>query len=374
MKAFAKRLLAGYLCLCAWPVLRLRRPRIVGVTGSVGKTTAKELIAAVLGCEAARPAVGPVWKTSANMNDLVGLPLSVLGYDEWVSPSPAGLRILLTAPFRALALATVREYPRVLVLEYGAGPGSDLARQARLAPPVVAVVTAVGPAHLDMFGSVEGVVREKGALVRAVPAGGLVVLGDETEPARGMASLSRAPVALVPGRGRALGEAIARRVGAYFGVPDEAAEAALRGAAAPAGRLSSVEVGAVTVIDDSFNANPLSMNLGLDTLAERARPGQRRVAVLGFMAEMGADSARYHEAVGTHARERADLVVGVGPDARAYRPDHWYPDSRSCVEAISGILRPGDLVLLKGSSSAGLPEVLWHLQKIARDAQPPIRA
>jgi UDP-N-acetylmuramoyl-tripeptide--D-alanyl-D-alanine ligase len=108
------------------------------------------------------------------------------------------------------------------------------------------------------------------------------------------------------------------------------------------------------------------MRLGLDTLADTTRPGQRRVAVLGGMAELGDNSTRYHEEIGAYARSRADVVIGVGDLAKAYSPDHWFADSRACAEEILSILSSGDHVLIKGSGSARMKTVVAKL----RDSSP----
>ena len=134
---------------------------------------------------------------------------------------------MVAAPFRAIGLATFLPYPKMLVLEYGAGWGSDVGRNARLAPPQVAVVTAVGPAHLEKFGTLERIVEEKGALLRNVPVTGLVLLGSENSLASGMYSCTHAPVIQVPGRGRALSENMARHVARFFALDEGPTEQAI---------------------------------------------------------------------------------------------------------------------------------------------------
>ena len=110
----------------------------------------------------------------------------------------------------------------------------------------------------------------------------------------------------------------------------------------------------MTVIDDSWNANPMSMKLGLDVLAELSQPGQRPVAILGHMAELGDEGARYHEEVGIYARTRADLVIGVGELSRLYKPDLWFDNIDACAAQIEALLHRGDLLLVKGSHSSRL--------------------
>jgi UDP-N-acetylmuramoyl-tripeptide--D-alanyl-D-alanine ligase len=354
-----------YLYFWARLVLRVHRPCIVGITGTVGKTTTTECIAAVLMHPAARPHVGVVRKTAQNMNDNAGFPLTVLGYDDWPELRVEWLKALVEVPFRAIALVFDRRYPETLVLEFGAGWGSDVGRLSRLAPPTVAVVTSVGPAHLERFGGIEGVAREKSALVRAVSPDGLVVLGPDNEFASMMEAQSPARVLRVAGRGRALSETIASTVGSFFGIDAASSREALRTFEGAPGRLQLRDLGFVYLIDDVFNANPMSMKLGLDTLADTAKPGQRRVAILGGMAELGEHGPRYHGETGAYARKHSDLIVGVGELAKGYGPDLWFADSRACANALSQWVRRGDCLLMKGSHSAKLRVVVKRLESLA---------
>jgi UDP-N-acetylmuramoyl-tripeptide--D-alanyl-D-alanine ligase len=367
VKGFVADLMTSWLCLWARLVLRARRPTIISVTGTVGKTTTVAAIAAVLVHGGPRIGFERVRKSAPTLNNDTGLPLVVLGYDHRPSSRRAWLATLCAVPFRALALATVAPYPRCLILENAAAPHGSIRRLASLAPPQVAVVTAIGPAHLDRFGTVEGIAEEKGFLVRAVAPAGLVVLGQDSPLAAGLEALTRARVVKVPGRGEALSRSIARVVGRHLGLADEVVEDALRAPLRIPGRLAVLELGRLTVINDAWNANPLSMRLGLDTLAERARPGQRRVGVLGMMGELGRDSRRYHEEIGDYARERTDLLLGVGALAQHYRPHHWFPTSADCGRAIRGHIRADDLVFVKGSNAVSLYVVVRELRRLAAE-------
>ncbi len=366
MPASIERAIASYLLFWARFVVRSRRPLVIGVTGSVGKTTTKEVIAAALSHRDVRPFVGDVYKTVGNMNNTKGVPLMVLLYPDWAKSRWQMARWLVAAPFRALALATVRPYPKVLVLEFAAGPKGDIRRTAGAATPLISVVTAVGPAHLEGFGTIDRIVEEKSTLVRLVPPEGLVVLGAENAHASGMDRLARGRVVKVPGRGRQLSENAARAICAFLNIPADVTERALAERPVVHGRLHELDLGHFTVIDDSYNANPLSMELGLESLAQRP---PRRVAILGDMKELGPDSARYHQEIGRFARPRCELLVGVGPLAREYNPDEWFATSGECIAALERLVQPGDCVLLKGSHSIRLGEVLHGLKVLARNSK-----
>ena len=351
----------NYLRFWARFVVRRRGPTVIGITGSVGKTTTKEVVAAVL--REAEPSVGLTWATPGNMNNEWGVALTLLGYRRWAPRRDWELGRALSIPLRALRMATWGRYPRVLVLEVGAEPGGRTERALALAPPDVGVVTTVGAAHLSKFRTVETVAEIKGAIVRAVPPTGLVILGSDNAVASAMSRYAQAPVVKVSGKGKALSEAIARVVADHLGVPSVVVDRALAKGVTVRGRQEEIDFRGGTLVNDAFNANPLSMAYGLETLAERARPGQRRVAVLGEMAELGDEEARYHREVAPAARACADVVVGVGPLARLYEPDHWFESSEACAEALPALLHDGDYILVKGSHSSHLSVVVKALKR-----------
>lgn len=368
MKFLLKRAVHAYFGLFARIVLRARKPKIVGVTGSVGKTTTKEVIASVLSDPAARPFVGRVRKTPSNLNDNFGLPLTVLGFRKWPASRAQAVRWMCLAPFRALKFALFVPYADVLVLEYAVCFDGDIPALARLAPPSVAVVTAIGPAHLEVLGTIERIADAKGALVRAVPPSGLVVFGRENPFLSEMARQTSARIIRVGGVGRSLSDNIARAVGTFFGVPRDAIEAAIARTPGVNQRLRFEQVGAVTLIDDTINANPLSMKLALDTLDERAAPDQRKVALLGYMAELGSDAARYHQEVGALAHAHADVIVGVGPLARHYEPSHWFETADQCVAHLPRLLHAEDMVLVKGSASSKMASVAVAIRQLGDES------
>lgn len=367
-KILSDTLVVPYLSFWAGFVLRIRKPLIVGITGSVGKTTTKEMIAAVLKHEGAAPIVGFAGSTPKNMNDDMGVPLTVLQYDDWLKgPNSRKFVAMCLLPYRALSLAFRWKYPKILVIEYGTHWKGHLHRIARFVPPHIAVVTTIGPAHLERLKTIEGVVWEKSAVVRAAPPSGLVILGQDHNYVQQLEQMARAPVIKVTGRGTDLSQNIARVVCQHLGIPEEVITSALQSFQLPQRRLNRVEFADLTVIDDTYNANPLSMKFGLETLAETARNGQRRVAILGAMAELGEEGPRYHEEIAAFARSLADLLIGVGDLARHYSPDYWFDTGDACINQIEGLIQPGDCLFVKGSASSGMRKVADKLLHIAEN-------
>ena len=362
-KRIISKLFVRYCSFCARLVLRIRKPLIIAVTGSAGKTTTVHIIAAVLRHPAARQTVGAVAHSVRNMNDDTGLPLTVLRYERWIGWYNVW-KVPLMLP-RAVWLAFFARYPRVLVLEYGAHCGGHLHRLVEVAPPNIGVVTTIGPAHLDTLKTLQGVVHEKSAVVHAVPASGLIVLGSDHDYVADLEARAKGQVVKLPGRGADLARGIARVVALHLGVPKQGIEAALADFHPVKSRLNELRVGGMTIIDDCYNANPLSMRFGLDTLADTALPVQRRIAVLGSMGELGAEAMQYHQQIGTYAHQKADLVVGVGELARHYNPDHWFADSYECARQVHGLVVPGDCVLVKGSRFVHMDAIVERLRAVS---------
>jgi UDP-N-acetylmuramoyl-tripeptide--D-alanyl-D-alanine ligase len=347
--------------------------RTLGITGSSGKTSTKDLLGQVLA------AAGPTVSPPGSYNNDIGLPLTVLDADEST---------------------------RFLVLEMGSrGPG-HIARLCRIARPQVGVVLNVGSAHLGEFGSPEGIAVAKGELVEALPEDGTAVLNADDPRVLGMAPRTVAAV-LTTGRGadadvRAAGVTLddsarprftlvaaggeehpvalqvvgehqvanalsAAGAALAVGMPPAEVAAALSAAGSRSRWRMEVDRRAdgVTVVNDAYNANPESMRAALAALA--GLPGRRRIAVLGAMGELGADAPAEHERLGRDAvAAGVDLIVAVGADAvgiaegaaaagrRAGEESVHVPDRAAARELLSEVLRPGDVVLVKASRSYGL--------------------
>ncbi len=324
--------------------------RVVGITGSVGKTSTKDILAALL-----RPHLRTV-AAEDGFNNEIGVPLT---------------------------LARVEPDTEVVVAELamrGLGQIRDLARVAR---PDLGVITSIAPVHLELLGSLENIARAKAELLEELPAGAVAVLPAEAPeleafvPAgldvRRVAAPAevevRDGVTRFPFRGREVAfRFAARHQAANAAVALEVADAL--GVAPPAdpvavefSRWRSQEhelPGGGLLVNDAWNANPVAMRAALASLLERAE-GRRTVAILGDMAELGPEAPRFHEEVGREAA-KIDVVIGVGELARSYDPDEWAATAADAVELARRVVRPGDVVLVKGSRAVGLEVVAEALR------------
>ncbi len=346
--------------------------RVVGLTGSSGKTSTKEFAAAVLSVRYR------VTKTGGNLNNHIGLPLSILAAS--MSDDAA-------------------------VWELGMNHAGEIPPLARLARPDLAIITNIGVAHIENLGTREAIAEEKGAILNVLGPDGCAILPAEDEFVKVLAARTSARVVLT---GIGAGEVTARDIrttnegnssitllaggecvpalvpapglhmvrnalhavaaGLEFGLSLEECAEGLATARLVGGRLARSVVRGVTVVDDTYNANPDSMEAALVTL--RGLPGGgRRIAVLGRMGELGSYAEAGYRRVGRSAAAQADVLVAVGPEtapmsnsARAAGLGEVYDlkSPEAAADLLGRVAREGDIVLVKGSRAARMERVIEH--------------
>jgi UDP-N-acetylmuramoyl-tripeptide--D-alanyl-D-alanine ligase len=319
--------------------------KVIGVTGSTGKTSTKDLLTAMV-------ATGKrVAATEQNLNTEIGLPLTILA-------APEGTE--------------------VLILEMAMRGAGQIPELVAIAQPDVGVITNVGPVHLEQLGTLEAIAAEKAAVIAGLrPGGTAVVPAGETLLAPHLRTDVRTVTFGDGGDVADLGDVELPFASAHMRRNALAALAAARAVGVePRGRIDvrlsarrgqRIELpGPLLVLDDCYNANPMSMRAALDELAAMA--DGRRVAVLGDMLELGPSERRFHEEIGAHARERGvDVLVTVGPRAAHMAgpfggKSHATADAAAAATLVPGLVAPGDTVLVKASRGVGLEVVTEALQ------------
>jgi UDP-N-acetylmuramoyl-tripeptide--D-alanyl-D-alanine ligase len=360
---------------------RLFPTRYVAVTGSVGKTTTKEMIAAALGARFA------VYKSPGNYNNLIGIPLALLARNQ-----------------------RARDIERYGVLEFGMSSPGEIARLTEIVKPQWGVLTRIAPAHLLQMRSLAAIAKAKHELFdHSAPSTIAFLNNDDTFQRRWQARWKRPTITyavdhdadfvarriettphgevtfIVNGRFRFevalagshnVGNALAAiAVARHLGVPFADLAAALR-EVRPVGQRSRItHLGDVTLIEDCYNANPLSTVAALESLA--AWPGTgRRIAVLGAMRELGPTERAWHRRVGRAAGRLADVVVTVGDLARQYVEGMQSRRSRAqtiicrsrtaAAKVLDTLIRPGDIVLFKASHSEQFEEIVARVHERSR--------
>lgn len=355
--------------------------RCIGITGSSGKTSTKEFTAAVL---AARFSVS---KTQGNLNNHFGVPLTILA---------------------------ARQADQAAVWEMGMNHPGEIAPLAALARPDAAIITNIGVSHIEFFpDGRDGIAREKTELLRALHAEGAAIIPAEDDyldtlvaraAGRHIVRCGLGPAADIRAtelrlhadhttfRVTAFGESatahlpatgehmvrnalLALAAGLEFGLSLDEAVAGLAEARLTSGRLEQKTLRGVRLLDDTYNANPDSVEAALKTLAALPATG-RRIAVLGRMGELGSHAPAGYARVGCAAAAHADTLIAVGPEtaplAAAARSGHLEiheaPDTTTAAILLAEIAEPGDLVLVKGSRSARMEQVIAAFAEI--DAPP----
>ncbi len=408
MKELILKIIAWKLRFIARLTLVKYKPAVVGVTGNVGKTSAKLAIAAVLSADRSTRA------SAKNFNNELGLPLNIIGDFE----STEGLGVWFRAVWKGLKnLVITADYPEVLVLEYGVDRPGDMNYLLSVAKPQIGAVTAVGeiPVHVEFFSGPEGVAKEKSKLVSFLPATGFAILNaddkavvkmreqtrahvvtfgfdpkaelhitnfkDRFDPETGEAGISFklnyggsfVPVRIegVFGRTAAYSSAVAAAVGLVFGMNLVKISEALGNYRGPAGRLRAIPaLKGGMLIDDTYNASPRAMSAALETLKDIK--AKRKIAVLGDMLELGKYTMEAHKEIGKLAAKSADILVTVGVRAKfiaeaatsAKMPKKDIASFESVAEAgawLAERVKNGDLILVKGSQGVRMEKIVKEL-------------
>jgi len=352
---------------------RWQQPLIpwVAVTGSNGKTTTRSMIAHLLRSR------GAVAEPRANFNNAVGLPLTILERpdDAWAG-----------------------------VLEIGTNAPGEVAYLTRIAMPTIAVVTSIGPAHLENFGTLEAIAHEKGAIFERLPNDGLAIypaqclcnhiLAGKVRVARATFGLDK-PADLVAERITSTAEGIAFQVrgvcfrlrllgrhnvlnclaallvGQRLGIAIKDAASVLEDFTAAGGRLERIAGDSVVILNDSYNANPASLQAAIEVL--ESWPAARRIAIIGDMLELGIASRQMHREAGRAMGQRKlDAVITVGREAVALAEGassvnarllvRHFPNVKSLLLAIDDLLADGDVILVKGSRGMHMEDVVRALK------------
>lgn len=366
--------------------------QVVGITGSVGKTSTKEMIASVLAQKYC------VLKTEGNYNNEIGLPLTI---------------------FR------IRAHHQAAVLEMGISDFGEMTRLSAMAQPDVMVITNIGLCHLENLGTRDGILNAKTECFANMKEDGTVILnGDddklstksvvngkvsvfygigkepvETEAGEKLAEKTIYAVEVenhgfeglkariytpegdfctqipIPGKHNVYNALAATAAGLALGLTTEEIDRGIREARTIAGRTNVIETGGMKVVDDCYNANPISMKAALELLS---RAEGRKVAVLGDMGELGADERKLHHEVGVYAgQQKIDALFAAGSLAQEYAKGlketdrdclvRYFADRASMTEALLDFVEPGDYVLVKASHFMEFPKVVEALQNKERE-------
>lgn len=391
--------------------LKKYKPKIVAITGSAGKTSAKEAIYTVL------KKYYRVRRSRGNFNNELGVPLNILGDYSEVKGKIFWIKVLFLSWLRLIfQFKFFGFYPEILILEMAADKPGDIQYLVDIAQPDIGVITAIGniPVHVENYSGVEGVAKEKGKLVEALSDSGLAILNSDDDLVIKMAEKIKAKTisfgfgekanirmdnfeyrftdkglpegislkihsdrGFTPMRlNRVLGKPQAYAIGAAVGVGlafdlnlVEISESLLE-YEPPDGRLKMIKgIKKSLVLDDSYNASPIATAAALQTLADL--PANRKIAVLGDMRELGDYSKEAHKSIGKLAGEIVDFLICVGPESKFVAETAkkilkekvlFFDSSEEAKKPIKEMIEEGDLILVKGSHAIGLEKVIEEIK------------
>lgn len=405
------------------------KPFVVAITGSVGKSSSKEAIFAVLN----HHFPNQVRKTKKNLNTEIGLPLSIIDGEDakrniflWLKNFLKGLSIIIFPV----------NYPKILVLEMAADKPGDISYLTSIVKPNISVITAIGemPVHLEFFPSLESYINEKAGIIKGLKPNGKVILNYDDELLRGLAgsinslradlksiffgfnekSNIRAshPRYTIPnsskeidgagisfkveydgktipfkiqktfGKGAIYSVLVATAIGLEMGVGILEISKSLEKFRPLAGRLNLIEgIKNTIIIDDTYNASPLSMELALDVLSQFEN--MRKIAVIGDMRELGVNTEKAHRQIGKRAGEVADIVFLIGDNMVFAKEElekeikegekreivFWFRSGEEAKMKVQEILKEGDVILMKGSQSIRMEKIVKEVMAEPRKAK-----
>lgn len=407
MKPFILRLLQKKLRFLARLTLKRYTPGIVGITGNVGKTSTKEAVGVVLRGERS------VRASSKSFNNELGLPLSILGDWKVTEGIPFWIKAFAHSAWQLLVRS--KEYPEVLVLEYGVDRVGDMKYLLDIARPHIGIFTAMGdiPVHVEFFTGIEGLLKEKSKLIAQLPTTGFAVLNADDARVMSVRDLTRANVitfgfsekadmrisvfqnyvndgvagvsfklsyggSVVPvriggvlGRAPAYASAAAAVTGLIFGMNLVKVAEALGGYKGQNGRQKVIPgLKHSLVIDDTYNASPLAVEEALRTLG--SLPAKRKIAVLGDMLELGKYTLEAHRVIGGLVPDNADLLFTVGTRAKTIgeaaaaagmqkRKIFPFTNIHEAAMQLAQKVQKGDVVLVKGSQGVRMEKVVKEI-------------
>lgn len=405
-----KKILRYILKVLAQAVLAKYKPEIVGITGSVGKTSAKEACFAVL---------SPKFRTRKNLknyNNEIGLPLSILGFES-AGKSIFGWAMII---IKTIKLILIRDeyYPEILILEMGVDRPGDMKYLLSIAKPKVGVITTVGESHLEFFGTVDKVKEEKGSLIKELPVSGWAILNNDDEGTISLANQTKAkifsygfeerakiraknisslgiinnekgilfdliyndtpyPVSLPRTISRpAIYSALAATaVGLAFNIEIREIIVSLKKFIPPLGRMNLIPgLNDCYIIDDTYNSSPQSAVAALESINNVKLPeGAKKIAILGEMYELGNFSEDGHKKVGAKAAEiKIDKLITIGDmaslidkgaiDANMDKSNIFHFANKEVATVfINASVNPGDLILVKGSQGMRMEKIVKEI-------------
>lgn len=340
-------------------IRRKYNPYTIAITGSAGKTTIKLAISSYL--RQFYPD-NEIRTDKKSFNTISGITFTILKvnlssrtkYFEWFYLIPWLLIKLI------IQLLIIRKYPKILILEL-AGNDSYINQISQALEPNIGIITNIGAAHLEGMISVDKVFEAKSNVVKYTKSSGLVILKKSDAYTPRLMKISKAQVKLIAGSPESFLLETIKAVSEKMALPIPDALEDITNLISPEKRSEIIKIRDVTVIDSTYNANPISMKFEFERLGKIAK--KRKIMVLGDMLELGQDSKQYHEKTIQEAKKYADHIIGVGDQMAGCNVDFSTNDLDQAYQHLFNMLAPGDTILLKGSNKVNLKYIVHKLKE-----------
>lgn len=357
MREMIKKIVVKQLAVVAKKII-VKNPEleVIGITGSAGKSSTKEAIFHVL--SKSQRFEGGVKKSAGNLNTEFGLPLVILGYEK----SPAVWQwpfLTVQAIFRS-SFSNPLEKVKILILEYSADHKGDIKKLCDIVKPKIGVITSIGAAHTEFFKTVDNVAQEKGYLAEVLPQKGVLFLGENNKFKEEIVKRTSAQIKYFNDNSIEPHKEIAQEVGRYLGIPKKEIDESLNNFINLPGRLNIFRGKKdTTLIDDTYNANPLSMKKGLKYLHDY-KVKENKIAILGDMRELGDLAEKEHEKLAEEIIKYSDKAILIGPNMQKFTapvlkkkcfPYYAFLNFSEARGKILSEIGSGDTILIKGSQN-----------------------
>lgn len=391
MKNIFKAIIVYLLSKESQAILKKYQPKIIAITGTVGKTSTRDAVYTALS------QFESVRKSPKNFNTEIGIPLTILDAENGGSNPLSWSKVLLEG---LLLILLPSLYPKWLVLEVGTDRPGDIEGLSKWLRPDVVIVTKLSavPVHVEAFGMPEDLFEEKGFLVKALKAGGLLILNAEDKEVMKYKDLTKESVMTFGGGENyeivyennlptgvrfevggqtinlfgTLGKqhiqhaSVALAVMKLLGEDLQASAKALSGVEPTAGRMRLIEgLNSSVLIDDTYNSSPVAVEEALKSL--KAVKSKRKIAILGDMLELGRYTADEHRKAGELARKCAKILVTVGVRAKLMAGDYHFSEAREAGKFMKDLIKPGDTILIKGSQGMRMEKCVEELMAHRED-------
>lgn len=362
MKRIFHNLIAWKLRILAKWLLRKNHPLVIGITGSIAKTSTKEAIYRVLSLRFE----SKVRKNEGNLNTDIGLPLAVLGFNK--PPKFYQWPYVLILSFFRVLIPKLNSLSQtsILILEYAADKPGDIKYLTSIVKPNIAVMTAIGPAHMINYQSIGELAGEKAQLVYSLKKHDLAILNKKDPRTAEIAKKAKCEIKYFNADLSNIPQQIARKIGEIFEINQKLVEKSLSQIKPLDHRMNISDHQGMVLIDDTYNANPLSMQFALERLSQLAKDkkSQRKVVVFGDMLELGNNSDQYHQKIGELARKHADILIGIGELSKFMKPDQWFKNIEEAQAYLLKNIQKGDIILFKASRKMQLDKLVEKIISI----------